>query len=128
MDATPLLAHILDAMAAHRLEAILIGNAAAALHGAPVTTLDFDFMFRDTPVNLRKLKAVSQALKATILRPYYPVSKLYRLMNEDRGLQADFMPVILRSFTKRSGWLINMMLPWVRIPGILISRDLEEEK
>ena len=38
-----------------RLEAILVGNAAAALQGAPVTTLDFDFMFRKTPVNLKKL-------------------------------------------------------------------------
>ena len=100
MDAGPLLREILKAMRLHRLEAILIGNAAAALHGAPVTTLDFDFMFRETPVNLRKLKAVSRDLDAIILRPYYPVSKLYRMVNDDRGLQVDFMPVIhgVRSF------------------------------
>ena len=29
-----------------------------------------------------------------ILRPDYPVSALYRVMNDDRGLQTDFMPVI----------------------------------
>jgi hypothetical protein len=87
-------------MREHRLEAILIGNAGAALHGAPVTTLDFDFMFRETPVNLRKLKEMAKSLKAVVLRPYYPVSKLYRLMDDDLGLQADFMPVIhgVRSF------------------------------
>jgi hypothetical protein len=100
MDSTPLLLPVLRALQAHGLEAILIGNAAAALHGAPVTTLDFDFMFRETPVNLRKLKAVARSLKAVVLRPYYPVSKLYRLMDEDLGLQVDFMPVIhgVRSF------------------------------
>jgi len=64
MNATPLLAQILGALHEHRLEAVLIGNAAAAIHGAPVTTLDFDFMFRDTPTNMRKLKAVATDLRA----------------------------------------------------------------
>ncbi len=78
----------------------MIGNAAAALHGAPVTTLDFDFMFRDTPANLRKLKAVAKSLRATILHPFFPVSKLYHVVNDDLGLQIDFMPVLhgVRSF------------------------------
>lgn len=100
MTATPLLRLILDAMNRHKLEAILIGNAGAAIHGAPVTTLDFDFMFRDTPVNLRKLKAVARRLKAVVLRPYYPVSKLYRMVDDERGMQVDFMPVVdgVRSF------------------------------
>jgi hypothetical protein len=100
MNATPLLSSLLAAMAEARLEAVLIGNAAAAMHGAPVTTVDFDFMFRDTPANLRKLKAVATAVSAVVLRPYYPVSKLYRMVNDDTGLQADFMPVIhgVRSF------------------------------
>lgn len=100
MDAEPILVAVLRAMKKHGLEAVLIGNAAAALHGAPVTTLDFDFMFRDTPVNLRKLKAVSRELKAVILRPYYPVSKLYRMVDDLRGIQVDYMPVVhgVRSF------------------------------
>ena len=100
MNATPLLTQVLQALHEHRLEAVLIGNAAAAIHGAPVTTIDFDFMFRDTASNMRKLKAIADDLHATILRPFYPVSKLYRVVNEDSGLQADFMPVIhgVRSF------------------------------
>lgn len=100
MNATPLLGRILDALHEHRLEAVLIGNAAAAIHGAPVTTVDFDFMFRSTPTNLRKLKAVAKSLDAMILRPYYPVSKLFRVVNDAAGLQADFMPAIhgIRSF------------------------------
>lgn len=100
MNASPLLARVVAALNSQKLEAVLIGNAAAAMQGAPVTTLDFDFMFRDTPANLRKLKAVAASLEAVILRPFYPVSKLYRMVDDASGLQADFMPVIhgVRSF------------------------------
>ena len=100
MNATPLLSSLLAALAEVKLEVVLIGNAAAAIQGAPVTTIDFDFMFRDTATNLRKLKTVAKALSAVVMRPYYPVSKLYRMLNDDTGLQADFMPVIhgVRSF------------------------------
>lgn len=94
MDAGPLLNSVVAALAEVGLEAILIGNAAAAIHGAPVTTVDLDFMFRSTPVNLVKLKKFAGKMEAVILRPYYPASALFRLMNDDRGLQADFMPVI----------------------------------
>lgn len=100
MDASPLLVRLLAALAAHKLEAVLIGNAAAAIQGVPVTTLDFDFMFRETATNMRKLKAVAKDLRAVILRPFYPVSKLYRMVDDAAGLQADFMPAIhgVRSF------------------------------
>lgn len=94
MNAEPLLNSIAQALNASRLEAILIGNAAAAIQGAPVTTLDFDFMFRATPPNLAKLKRFASRLDAMILRPYYPASALYRVVNDERGLQADFMPAI----------------------------------
>jgi predicted nucleotidyltransferase len=45
------------------------------------------------------LKALARALGATILRPYYPVSDLYRVIRDD-GLQIDFMATIhgIRSF------------------------------
>jgi len=94
MSAQPLLNSVVAALAAVRLAVILIGNAAAAIQGAPVTTVDFDFMFRATPVNLAKLKKFALRLDAVILRPYYPASALFRVMNDDRGLQADFMPAI----------------------------------
>jgi hypothetical protein len=94
MDAGPLLESVVAALEEVRLEAILIGNAAAAIQGSPVTTVDFDFMFRATPANLAKLKKFAARMEAMILRPYYPVSALYRVTNDDRGLQADFMPSI----------------------------------
>jgi predicted nucleotidyltransferase len=100
MNAEPLLHKIAKVMAEHRLEAVMIGNSAAALHGAPVTTLDIDFMFRKTPANLAKLKRVARSLDASILKPYYPVSDLYRVVNDDQGLQIDFMAKLhgIRSF------------------------------
>lgn len=100
MNAEPLLYRIAKVFAEHRLETVMVGNAAAALHGAPVTTLDVDFMFRKTPLNLKKLKAVAASLEAIIMRPYYPVSELYRVVNDDQGLQLDFMAKLdgIRSF------------------------------
>lgn len=99
MDATLFLVEIGRQLHAAHLDAILIGNAAAALQGAPVTTVDFDFMFRKTSRNMQKLKAVARALGAVVLRPYYPASDLYRVTRDD-GLQIDFMATIhgIRSF------------------------------
>lgn len=91
MNAEPMLVAIATAMADARLEAVMVGNAAAALRGAPVTTLDVDFMFRKTKANMVKLKRLADTLQATILRPYYPVSDLYRVVRDDQGLQIDFM-------------------------------------
>ncbi len=100
MNAESLLNRVASVLAEHRLEVVMVGNAAAALHGAPVTTLDIDFMFRKTPTNLKKLKSVARSLDAVILRPYYPVSDMFRVVNDDQGLQLDFMPKLhgVRSF------------------------------
>jgi predicted nucleotidyltransferase len=65
-----------------------------------VTTVDFDFFFRTTPANLSRLKAIARALDATVMRPFYPASDLYRVVRDHDGLQVDFMGAIhgLRSF------------------------------
>jgi len=100
MDAAPLLFQIAALLDRHALEAVLIGNAAAALQGAPVTTIDIDFLFRKTPANLKKLKAIAKELDATLLRPYYPASGLFRIFRDTDALQIDFMSAIhgVRSF------------------------------
>lgn len=100
MDARPLLERLAYLLQSHRLDVVLIGNAAAALHGSPVTTVDLDFMFRKTGVNLRKLKALADDLGASILRPYYPASDLYRVVRDSDGIQLDFMVRVhgIRSF------------------------------
>ncbi len=100
MNAEPLLTLVARLLAKHRLEAVLIGNAAAALQGSPVTTLDLDFMFRKTPSNLGKLRRLADDADAIILRPYYPASGLYRIVRDRDGLQLDFMTKVdgIRSF------------------------------
>lgn len=59
MDAQPELALLARALHEHGLEAILTGNIAATLHGAPVSTIDIDLFFRKTPRNLQKLKGLA---------------------------------------------------------------------
>jgi hypothetical protein len=81
MDAGSILAEIARLLDDCGLEAVLIGNAAAALQGAPVTTTDFDFLFRKTPVNLWKLKAFARCRcrgPAAFLPGIRPVSRSTR--------------------------------------------------
>lgn len=100
MDAQPVLFMIAKAIQRHGLEVVMIGNSAAALQGAPVTTIDIDFLFRKTPANIKKLKAIAKDLGGVLLKPYYPSSDLFRLMRDDDTLQLDFMATIhgIRSF------------------------------
>jgi hypothetical protein len=100
LDSGPVFIAVARALREQDLEAILIGNAAAALHGAPVTTIDLDFLIRKTPANLPKLRRIAKALGAVIFTPYYPVSGLFRLIRDDDSLQLDFMTGIhgVRSF------------------------------
>ena len=91
MDAAAILGSVARALNRHKLEAILIGNAAAALQGTPVTTVDIDFFIRKTDGNSRKLRLIAESLDAAIFRPEYPVSNLIRLMRDEDSLQVDFM-------------------------------------
>jgi len=79
MNAKPVVKQVLKALKSSGLEAILIGNAAAALQGAPVTTDDIDFLIRQTPRNAGKIHAFAQKLDAVIERPAYPLSNFWRI-------------------------------------------------
>ncbi|MBI1872800.1 MAG: hypothetical protein HYS05_02790 [Acidobacteria bacterium] len=102
MDAKPFLVEVGRLLQQLHLEAVLIGNAAAALQGAPVTTIDLDFLFRQTPRTLTKLKGLARGLKAVVLRPYYPASEMYRIVREGDGLQLDFMATIHEAVPARA--------------------------
>lgn len=100
MTAAPLLKLAAKLLAKHRLDAVLIGNAAAALQGAPVTTEDLDFFIRRTPLNVRKLRKIAESLGVSLEQPHYPASHLYRLSRPKDSIQLDFMVQIagVRSF------------------------------
>jgi hypothetical protein len=117
VDAGPILGLIGRHLREINLDAVLIGNAAAALQGAPVTTVDFDFLFRRSPRNLTKLKALARRLRATILRPYYPASDLFRLVRDEDGLQLDFMVTIhgIRSYEG-----LRDRATWIDVEGVPI--------
>jgi len=67
MDARPFLETLAKLLQETGLEAILIGNAAAAIQGAPVTTLDFDFIIASKRAAGRpRDKAVLDILEATL--------------------------------------------------------------
>lgn len=46
---------ILECLARHRVEFIVIGGAAGALQGAPIVTWDLDIVHRRTPENIERL-------------------------------------------------------------------------
>jgi len=74
------LADLLRALASAGLEAIVVGMAAAALQGAPVTTLDVDLLVRDTRRNREKIRALGAALGAGRPLEISPVTHALRLV------------------------------------------------
>ncbi len=94
----PLLARVARIVEETALECIVIGNSAAALQGAPVTTLDVDFMFRRTDRNIEKLQQLARSLGGHLSQPFQPTSDMYRLITEN--LQIAFVSRMdgIRSF------------------------------
>ncbi len=93
MDATKYLVQIAAAMEAAKLEAILIGNAAAALHGVPVQTLAFDFLYDDTVENEEKIAIVANRVSATLKHSFPPLDTLYSLDFGPADFHVNFLPV-----------------------------------
>ena len=74
------------ALAAAGLETILIGNAAAALHGAPVTPIDFHFLYRASKPNEGKIRRFAELLDAELTQPFAAVSSVYRVYRSNPKL------------------------------------------
>ena len=66
-------------MAHAGLEGVLIGNAGAALQGAPVGTTDLDFFVRSTKRNKEKILSIAKELHGFAHQPFAPLSYMYRI-------------------------------------------------
>jgi hypothetical protein len=104
MNAEPLLAQVAALLHKRRLSAVLIGNAAAALQGSPVTTMDLDFMSRiDGVRSFEALRARASRVEfrgATLL-----VADLRDIIRSkeaaDRPEDRAVLPVIRRTLDER---------------------------
>ena len=55
---------LIAALVQARIEFVVVGGAAAVIHGAPITTEDLDIVHRRTPENVDRLLIVLEALDA----------------------------------------------------------------
>lgn len=60
---------LIEALVEAEIEFIVVGGAAAVLHGAPTTTQDLDIVHRRTPENVARLAALLEQLDAYLREP-----------------------------------------------------------
>jgi len=95
MDATPYLNELARWFSILQIDAVMIGSAAAVIHGAPVTTLDVDFMLEQTDENYRKLAALAQRMDCRFVEMRLPCDNyMYRLQHRKRPFFVDFLFVV----------------------------------
>jgi len=84
-----------------QLDAVMIGGAAAMIHGAPVMTLDVDFMLKKTDENYRKLAALAQRMNCRFIEmKLLNDNYMYRFEHRTEPLLIDFLfaPAGIESF------------------------------
>ena len=70
---------LIQALLGAGVEFIVVGGAAAVLHGAPITTQDLDIVHRRTPENVQRLSDLLAKLDATVRgRDLRPSAELLR--------------------------------------------------
>ena len=95
MTATPYLNELAEWFAKLRLDTVMIGNSAAVIHGAPVTTLDVDFMLEHTDENYRKLAFLAQEMNCLFIEMKLPGDNyMYRLQHREYPLLIDFLHIM----------------------------------
>lgn len=73
------LAAMAKALREVRLEAIVVGNTASILNGAPVITEDVDLLVRDTSLNRKKLQRFAVLLGGSAPTPMSELSRTERI-------------------------------------------------
>jgi len=84
------LAKLLDEV---KLEAVMIGNAAAAINGSPVTTIDVDFIVPQTPQTYRAIVLLAQKTDSVLQELKLIDDRyMYQLIPKSaEGMQLDFL-------------------------------------
>jgi hypothetical protein len=87
MDVTKILIEVAEAFHHVKLEAVMIGNAAAAIQGAPVTTMDIDFCVREGDNIVSKLDKIARLLGAELIN----FGTFFQLQAPEKELYLDFI-------------------------------------
>jgi hypothetical protein len=74
--AEAMLLAVAKALRVVKLDAVVIGNTASMLNGAPVTTQDMDLLIRDTKLNRRKLAQLAKELRGSAPSPVSDLSRV----------------------------------------------------
>jgi len=92
MNALNYLIELARLFAEIQLDAVMIGNAAAFINGAPVTTMDVDFMLKKTDENYRKLAALAQRMNCKFVEVKLTGENyMYQLEHRTEPLRVDFL-------------------------------------
>lgn len=91
MDSKNILVEVAEAFTHAKLEAVMIGNAAAAIQGAPVTTMDIDFCIRETDETVSKLSSVAKHLDAKLIN----YGSFFQIQAPEKELYLDFICNVL---------------------------------
>jgi len=60
---------LLEALCEAEIEFIVVGGAAAVIHGAPITTMDLDVIYRLTDANIDRFLSLLEGLEARVRDP-----------------------------------------------------------
>lgn len=126
MDAKDILCAVGEAFFHAKLDAVMIGNAAAAIQGAPVTTMDIDFCVKDEEETLLKLSKVAKELDAELINLY----PFYQIQAPDQELYLDFLTDVIgvESFDQLKGNSLEVSFDDCYILTIASLEDIIKSK
>src|SRR4051812_49097216 len=128
---------ILEALAEHRVDYVLIGGLAVQTHGHVRTTNDADLIPAPDPANLERLAAALRSLEARVLNPgeeatvidakMLPRATIWQFVTRDGGI--DVMPEVPggRSFRELSKEALRVQLGDIEVPVVSLD-DLIQMK
>lgn len=122
------LLEVLEALRGAKLDYVLIGGTAAALHGVPILTQDIDIFVRDTDLTRKKIREFTRIMGGLALtRPQEPFSEMIRAIGADAPIDFVFSLSSGKSFesVRSRAVLISIGRKRVRVASL---EDIIEAK